>query len=102
MAQLPRLMVVFSTCGRHRLAALTATVAGAARRHELADGPDDLPLELPPLERRPLLVGAAVAAAADVLVVELHVALPLCFALLLLRFDRALPCSLKSLSSRVF
>jgi hypothetical protein len=60
----------------HRLIARTATVAGAARRHELADGPDDLPLELAPLQRRPLLLGA-VAAAADVLVVELHAPLPL-------------------------
>ena len=42
----------------------TIPVLGAGRRHEAAQqGPGDLQLELPPLERRPLLLVAAAAIA---------------------------------------
>jgi hypothetical protein len=54
------------------LAVRRRLVRAAARHHELADGPDDLPLELAPLQRRPLVLGAVAAAASEVLVVELH------------------------------
>lgn len=45
----------------------------APGHHEVADGPDDLPLQLPPLQRRPLLLGAVAAdTAVAVLAVVLH------------------------------
>ena len=33
-----------------------STTTSAPRHHEVADGPDDLPLQLPSLQRRPLLL----------------------------------------------
>ena len=52
-----------------RLLWVTST---AARHNEVAQGPRDLELDVPPLRRRPLLLREVAAAAAAVLVAVLH------------------------------
>ncbi|RLN30903.1 hypothetical protein C2845_PM05G35300 [Panicum miliaceum] len=57
--------------------AILLGVATGARRHEVAEGPHDLHLDVAPLRRRPLLLGQVAAAAdAAVLVAVLHRSLP--------------------------
>lgn len=57
----------------------SSSVAAAPRRrrHEVAERPHNLPLQLPPLQRRPLLLATDEAAAALVLLVVAVAAVPL-------------------------